>query len=54
MEHDSKAYLFDIKQACEEIEDFVRGIDFEKYCSKKPLINRQIKDYLPTNHTKSH
>jgi uncharacterized protein with HEPN domain len=33
MEHDSKAYLFDIKQSCEKIENFVKDIDFEKYCS---------------------
>lgn len=38
MEHDSKAYLFDIKQSCEEIEDFIRGLNFEEY-----RVNRLVK-----------
>jgi len=31
MDHDPKAYLFDIKQACEEIKEFTRGMSFEEY-----------------------
>jgi uncharacterized protein with HEPN domain len=31
MDHDPKAYLFDIKRACEEIEGFVQEMSFEEY-----------------------
>ncbi len=31
MEHDPKAYLSDIKQACDEIKDFTQGMSFEEY-----------------------
>ena len=31
MEHDPRAYLFDIKQACDEIKDFTQGMSFEVY-----------------------
>jgi len=31
MDHDPKAYLFDIKQACDEIEEFTLEMSFEKY-----------------------
>lgn len=31
MDHDPKAYLFDIQQACKEIIEFTRGISFEEY-----------------------
>lgn len=31
MEHDPKAYLFDIKQACDEIKNFTQGMSFEEY-----------------------
>jgi uncharacterized protein with HEPN domain len=31
MNHDPKAYLYDIKQACEEIEQFTEGMAFEEY-----------------------
>jgi uncharacterized protein with HEPN domain len=31
MDHDPKAYLFDIKQACDEIEKFTIEMSFEKY-----------------------
>jgi len=34
MDHDPKAYLFDIKQACDEIEKFILGMSFEEYSSK--------------------
>ena len=30
MDHDPKAYLFDIKQACDEIKEFTLGMSFEK------------------------
>jgi uncharacterized protein with HEPN domain len=33
MDHDPKAYLFDIKQACDEIKEFTRGMSFEEYSS---------------------
>ncbi|MGQ9645480.1 MAG: HepT-like ribonuclease domain-containing protein [Thermodesulfobacteriota bacterium] len=31
MDHDPKAYLFDIKQACDEIEKFTLEMSLEKY-----------------------
>jgi uncharacterized protein with HEPN domain len=31
MDHDPKAYLFDIQQACDEIMEFTRGMSFEDY-----------------------
>jgi len=31
MEHDPKAYLFDIKQACDEIKNLTQGMSFEEY-----------------------
>jgi len=31
MDHDPKAYLFDIQQACDEIMEFTRGMSFEEY-----------------------
>jgi uncharacterized protein with HEPN domain len=31
MEHDPKAYLFDIKQACDEITAFTQDMSFEEY-----------------------
>jgi len=33
MEHDSRAYLHDIKQACEEIKEFTKNSSFKKYCT---------------------
>lgn len=31
MDHDPKAYLFDIKQACDEIKEFIQDMSFEEY-----------------------
>jgi len=31
MDHDPKAYLFDIQQACDEIMEFTRGMSFGEY-----------------------
>jgi len=31
MRHDPKAYLFDIKQACDEIKEFTRGMSLKEY-----------------------
>jgi uncharacterized protein with HEPN domain len=31
MDHDPKAYLFDIQQACDEIKKFTHGMSFEEY-----------------------
>jgi uncharacterized protein with HEPN domain len=31
MDHDPKAYLFDIQQPCDEIMEFTRGMSFEEY-----------------------
>jgi len=31
MDHSPKAYLFDIKQACAEIEEFTRGMTYQEY-----------------------
>jgi uncharacterized protein with HEPN domain len=31
MDHDPKAHLFDIIQACDEIKEFTRGMSFEVY-----------------------
>lgn len=31
MDHDPKAYLFDIKQACDEIKEFIQDMSFEGY-----------------------
>ena len=31
MDHDPKAYLFDIQQACDEIREFTHGISFQEY-----------------------
>ena len=31
MDHDPKAYLFDIKQACDEIDKFTQDINFDQY-----------------------
>ncbi len=31
MDHDPKAFLFDIQQACEEIEGFVREMNLQEY-----------------------
>jgi uncharacterized protein with HEPN domain len=31
MDHDPKAYLFDIQQACDEIKEFTHGMSFEEY-----------------------
>ena len=31
MDHDPKAYLFDIQQACDEIKQFTHGMSFEEY-----------------------
>ena len=31
MDHDPKAYLFDIKQACEAIKEFTQNIGFKEY-----------------------
>ena len=31
MNHDPKAFLRDIKQACDEIADFTQGMDYERY-----------------------
>jgi len=30
MDHDPKAYLFDVKQACDEIKEFTREMSFEE------------------------
>jgi uncharacterized protein with HEPN domain len=37
MDHDPKAYLFDIKQACDEIREYTRGISFEIYSTNSML-----------------
>ena len=31
MEHSPKAYLFDIKQACDEIEEFTHSMTYQEY-----------------------
>ena len=31
MDHNPKAYLFDIKQACDEITEFTQGMSYEEY-----------------------
>src|SRR4030042_1473232 len=31
MDHDPKAFLFDIKEACDEIKHFVQNMSFEQY-----------------------
>ncbi len=31
MDHEPKAYLFDIKQACDEIKEFTHDMGFEEY-----------------------
>jgi uncharacterized protein with HEPN domain len=31
MDHSPKAYLFDIEQACDEIEEFTRGMTYQEY-----------------------
>jgi len=41
MDHDPKAFLFDIKQACEDIEGFVRGMDLEEY-SANPVVRAAV------------
>ena len=33
MDHDPKAYLFDIKQACDEITEFTRDMSLQNYSS---------------------
>lgn len=33
MDHDPRVYLFDIKQACDEIKEFTRGMSLEEYSS---------------------
>lgn len=33
MEHDSRAYLHDIKQACEEIKKITENIGIKEYCA---------------------
>ena len=33
MEHDSRAYLHDIKHSCEEIKEFTKNISLKKYCA---------------------
>jgi len=37
MDHDPKAYLFDIKQACDEIKEFTREMSFEVYSGNSML-----------------
>ena len=37
MDHDPKAYLFDIKQACDEIKEFTREMNFEVYSGNSML-----------------
>ncbi len=37
MHHDPKAYLFDIKQACDEIKEFTREMSFEAYSGNSML-----------------
>ncbi len=31
MDHNPKAYLFDIKQACDEINEFIQDMSFDEY-----------------------
>ena len=31
MDHDPKAYLFDIKQACDEITEFTHHMSYQEY-----------------------
>ena len=37
MEHDSKAYLFDIQQACEDIIEFTKNVTFSQYKQNKMI-----------------
>jgi uncharacterized protein with HEPN domain len=41
MVHDPKAYLFDIKQACDEIANFTRGMGYEEY-SSNPMVKAAV------------
>ena len=41
MVHDPKAYLFDIKQACDEIANFTRRMDYEEY-SGNPMVKAAV------------
>jgi len=41
MDHDPKAYLFDIKQACDEIKEFTREMSFEVY-SGNPMLKAAV------------
>ena len=41
MEHDPRAYLFDIKQACGEIEGFTQNMTFEEY-SRNAMVKAAV------------
>ena len=41
MDHDPKAFLFDIKQACEDIEGFVQEMNLEEY-SANPMVKAAV------------
>ena len=41
MDHDPKAYLFDIKQACGEIEGFTQDMTFEEY-SRNAMVKAAV------------
>ncbi|MFH1861832.1 MAG: HepT-like ribonuclease domain-containing protein [bacterium] len=45
MDHNPKAFLFDIRQACEEIEDFTRGISLAEY-SENPIVRAAVERKL--------
>lgn len=41
MDHDPKAYLFDIKQACDEIKEFTHNMSFEEY-SRNSMVKAAV------------
>ncbi len=41
MDHDPKAYLFDIKQACDEIKEFIQDMSFEEY-SRNSMVKAAV------------
>lgn len=41
MEHDPKAYLFDIKQACDEIKNFTQGTN-PNFCNLYLSLNFEL------------
>ncbi|MBM4066761.1 MAG: DUF86 domain-containing protein [Planctomycetes bacterium] len=41
MDHDPKAYPFDIKQACDEIKKFIQDMSFEEY-SRNSMVKAAV------------